>query len=76
VDIYETREDFKELLESVPAEGVDSLEDLMIKTEKHDDRLQVFDLDFEGEEPDETEMAAINAVSDNYLELEEFDLLC
>ncbi len=75
VEIYNSSEDFQELLETVPAEGIDSLEDLMIKTEKHGDQLQV-SVWISREVPDETEMAAINAVSDNYIELEEYDLLC
>lgn len=45
-----------------------------MKTENYNDRLQLWDLTLEGD-PDEMEMAAINAVKDNYDVLEEYDLI-
>ena len=74
-ELREHEEGWSYLLENIPARGVETVEDLLIKTEKHGDQLQIFDLDFEGEEPDDVEMAAINAVSDNYDILEEYDII-
>jgi hypothetical protein len=74
-DLQRNEERWEYLLENIPASGIETVEDLIIKTEKHGDRLQIFDLEFDGEGPDEIEMAAINAVSDNYSILQEYDLI-
>jgi len=74
-ELQEQEEGWSYLLENIPAKGIDTVEDLLIKTEKHADQLQIFDLDIDEDGPDEIEMAAINAVSDNYNILEEYDVI-
>ncbi|WP_414837908.1 hypothetical protein ACK3SF_00690 [Candidatus Nanosalina sp. VS9-1] len=74
LELREKKSEWEKLLEAVPVQGLDSVEDLMLKTENYHDRLQLWDLDLEGE-PDETELAAINAVKDNYDVLEEYEFL-
>lgn len=54
--------------------GLDPVEDIVLKTALHGNRLQMFDLDLEGD-PDYVEMAAINAVKDNYDILTEYNVL-
>lgn len=67
-------EDWEELFDALPVAEVDSVEDIILKTELYTDRLQMFDLDLEGE-PDDVEMAAINAVKNNYSILTEYEVL-
>ena len=74
MELRDKQSAWDELLETVPVEGLDSVEDLVLKTENYNDRLQLWDLDLDGD-PDETEMAAINAVRDNYDVLEEYEFL-
>mgnify|MGYP006291312413 CR=1 FL=1 len=73
-ELKKYNDNWDELFDALPVEGVNSVEDIVLKTELYSDRLQMFDLDLEGE-PDEIEMAAINAVKDNYGILTEYDIL-
>lgn len=72
--LREKEGEWEKLLENVPVAGLESVEDLILKTENYNDRLQLWDLTLEGD-PDEMELAAINAVKDNYDVLEEYDLI-
>jgi hypothetical protein len=72
--LQEKKDEWDELLETVPITGLDSVEDLIIKTETYGNGLQIMEPDH-GSDPDEKEMAAINAVKDNYNVLEEYDLI-
>lgn len=74
VELREKSDEWEKLLDTVPVAGLDSVEDLVLKTENYDNRLQLFDMTFEGE-PEEVEMAAINAVKDNYEALREYEFL-
>lgn len=73
-ELNEYEEAWNNLFDALPVAGLNSVEDIVLKTALHGNRLQMFDLDLEGD-PDDVEMAAINAVKDNYDILTEYDVL-
>jgi hypothetical protein len=73
-DFWESWKGLGDLLEKFPSE-TDSLRDLMIKTRMHEDRIVIFDMYPDIEEPDKEQKAAIHAVKHNYSKLTESDML-